>query len=120
MLYVIVRHHVKDFGFLCVETKVYYMVCDVIHTVLYITIGVCFLSPCLNFIFVYVSCLSSCWISLVMRHLAPICCAFVFKCKLLVCTHVGGVPLCFANMLALYSDFLANPYIVIKHQKGGD
>ena len=99
VLYVIVRHYVKDFGFLYVETKVYYMVCDVIYPVLYISIWVWFLSPWLNFIYVYVSCWSSCWIPIVLRHLAPICCAFVFKCKLLVCTHVGGVPLCFAIML---------------------
>ena len=29
------------------------------------------------------------------RSLEPMCGAFVFKCKLLICTHLGGVPLSF-------------------------
>ena len=71
-------------------------------------------------LFVFVSCYCSCCIAYVLRHLVPMCGAFVFKCKLLICTHVGGVPLSFVNMVVLTSDIIANPYVVIKHQKGGD
>ena len=113
------RQWISVLYILYVETMYYYMVCVLWNSEFYITILVWSLSHGLNYLF-FVSCYCSCCIAYVLRHLVPMCGAFVFKCKLLICTHVGGVPLSFVNMVVLTSDIIANPYVVIKHQKGGD
>jgi hypothetical protein len=46
--------------------------------------------------------------------------AFAFKGKIKLCIHLGGPQLHFMNYFLAYHIYLANPCVVIKHQKGGD
>jgi hypothetical protein len=47
-------------------------------------------------------------------------CAFAFKGKNKLCIHLGGAQLHFMNYMWANHIYLANPCVVIKHQKGGD
>jgi hypothetical protein len=47
-------------------------------------------------------------------------CAFAFKGKNKLCIHLGGAQLHFMNYMCANHIYLANPCVVIKHQKWGD
>jgi hypothetical protein len=44
-------------------------------------------------------------------------CVALVQMQIVLCTQVGGALAIYFILLCLY---LANPYVVIKHQKGGD
>jgi hypothetical protein len=61
-----------------------------------------------------------CWFMCVRGSYELKMCAFAFKGKNKLCIHLGGAQHHFMNYLWANHIYLANPCVVIKHQKGGD
>ena len=105
--------------FICVDDETWHSVFYMVEIIIVdgmISISQLLSLLCLISMQMSISCLLQMFhLSRLRESFKPICCAFVFKCKLLICTHLGGASLFLGNMLLIHSwcRFNANPSVVI-------
>jgi hypothetical protein len=72
-----------------------------------------------DYLVVYIILATYCLLLIHRGSYDPRCCVLVFKCKINVCTHLGGAHIYIRTLLLCFSMYTsyAIPCVVIKHQK---